>query len=144
MTAQARPASAHPSRRVVVAATLAAGAVIAVAANVVVALAAVAAGARADFAPLTIAVYAPFTVVGIVAGYIGWRIVRRRASSPRRVLTVLVPVLLVLSFAPDTIALIVGFIPNGSVTGYVGLMMMHVVVVAVGVPVFARLAPAPR
>jgi hypothetical protein len=144
MTTRAPAASSRPSRRLVIAATLGVAAVVAVAANTVVALAAIAAGASSAFAPLTIAVYAPFTIAGLIAGYIGWRLVRGRARAPHRALTILVPVILVLSFIPDTIAMVVGFIPEGSVTGYVGLMLMHVVVVAVGVPVFARLAPAVR
>jgi len=144
MTTEARSVSAHPSRRLVVVAALAAGAVVAIAANTLVALAAIGAGASGAFAPLTIPVYSAFTIIGLVAGYIGWRLVRARSVAPRRVLSILVPVVLVLSFIPDSIAMIVEFIPGGSVTGYVGLMIMHLVVVAVGVPIFARLAPAAR
>jgi hypothetical protein len=143
MTTRTFAASARPPRRLVTVLTLAIAAIVAVAANTLVALAAVAAGASAAFSPLTVGLYAPFTIAGLVAGYIGWRIVRRRSRAPRRTLSILVPVVLVLSFIPDTIALTLGFIPGGSVTGYVGLMLMHVVVVAVGVPAFARLAPNP-
>ena len=141
MTTAAPVTSTRLSRRVFVPLTLAVGAIVGIAANSIVAFAAISAGANPSFAPLTIAVYAPFTILGLVAGYIGWRLVRRGVNSPRRVLTVLVPVLLVLSFAPDTIALLIGFIPGGSVTGFVGLMIMHVIVVAIGVPIYQRLAP---
>jgi hypothetical protein len=144
MTTRTLATSSRPPRRLVAAVTLVVAAIVAVAANTVVALAAIAAGASSAFAPLTIAVYAPFTVAGLLAGYVGWRLVRGRSRRPRRTLSLLVPIVLALSFVPDTIAMTVGFIPGGSVTGYVGLMLMHVVVVAVGVPVFARLAPAIR
>jgi hypothetical protein len=141
MTTPAQSADRSMPRRAAVVLTLGAAAVVAVAANTVVAVAGVAAGASASFAPLMIAVYGPFSVLGIVAGYVGWRIVRGRAAHPLRVLRVLVPVLLVLSFLPDTISAIVGFIPDSSATGFVSLMIMHVVVVGVGVPVYQRLAP---
>jgi Family of unknown function (DUF6069) len=120
---------------------LAAAAIVALAANAVISMAALAAGASSAFSPLVVFVYGPFTVVGLLAAYAGWRIVRRRARNPRLVLRVLVPVLAVLSFVPDTVLAITGFIPGTSLTGVVGLMLMHVVVVAVAVPVSARLAP---
>jgi hypothetical protein len=120
---------------------LAAGAIVALAANTVIAMAALAAGANSAFSPLLLFVYGPFTVVGLLAAYAGWRIVRRRASSPRSVLRVLVPVLAVLSFVPDTVLAITGFIPGTTLTGVVALMLMHLVVVAIAVPLSARLAP---
>jgi hypothetical protein len=141
MTTNARLTSTSMSRRGIVALTLVAAAILGIAANSVVALAGIAAGASAAFAPLTLAVYAPFTVLGLVGGYVGWRIVTSRVSFPGRVMRILVPVLLVLSFLPDTICALVGFIPGGSITGYLALAVMHVVVVGVGVPVYQRLAP---
>lgn len=144
MTTRTLATSSRPSPRLVAAVTLGVAAIVAVGANTVVALAAVAAGASSTFAPLSIAVYAPFTVAGLLAGYVGWRLMRGRSRRPRRTLLLLVPIVLVLSFVPDTIAMIVGFIPGGSATAYLGLMLMHVVVVAVGVPVFASIAPAIR
>ena len=120
---------------------LAAGAIVALAANAVIAMAALAAGASSAFSPLLVFVYGPFTVVGLLAAFAGWRIVRRRARNPRAVLRVLVPVLAVLSFVPDTILAITGFIPATTLTGVVALMLMHLVVVAIAVPLSARLAP---
>jgi hypothetical protein len=120
---------------------LAAGALVALAANAVIAMVALAAGASSAFSPLLVFVYGPFTVVGLLAAYAGWRIVRGRARSPRRVLRVLVPVLAVLSFVPDTVLAFTGFIPGTTLTGVVALMLMHLVVVAIAVPVSARLAP---
>ncbi|HEX4442113.1 MAG TPA: DUF6069 family protein [Galbitalea sp.] len=142
MTAQAQRSTASMSRRSIVLLTMIAAAVVGVAANAVVAFAGIAAGASPAFAPLSIAVFGPFTVLGLVAGYLGWRIVRARAANPLRLLRILVPVLLVLSFVPDTISAIVGFIPDSSTTGFVALMIMHPIVAAVGVPVYQRLSPA--
>jgi hypothetical protein len=132
------PAAAAPGRTALV---LAAGAAVATAANSAVAFAAVAAGADPSFGPLTAAAFPTFTIAGLLAGYLGWRIVRARASRPDRVLRVLVPVLLLASMAPNLALLATGFITGTSLTGVVALMLMHVVVVAVGVPVYARLAP---
>ncbi len=120
---------------------LVAAVVVAGAINTVVAFGALAAGADASFAPLMPAVYLPFTLLGVAAGYLGWRIVRARAAHPLRALRVLVPVLLLASLIPDLVLLLTGFIPGTTVVGAVGLMLMHPVTVAVAVPVFQRLAP---
>jgi hypothetical protein len=141
MTAHAHANAAIASRPSTVALTLAGAAVVAVGANSVVALTAISAGASTAFLPLTVAVYGPLTVVGLVAGFAGWYIIRARSTRSVAILRVLVPALLVASFIPDTVTAIVGFIPDGSLTGYVALMLMHPIVVAVGVPVFQRLAP---
>ena len=122
---------------------LAAAVVVAGVSAGIVAFSAAAAGAGA-FPPLMPAVYLTFVVLGLVAGYLGWRIVRARAPRPLALLRVLVPVLLVLSLLPDTILLLTGFIPGTTVTGAVALMLMHPIVVAVGVPVYQRLAPVTR
>jgi hypothetical protein len=122
-------------------AIIAAGTLVAILANSVIAIAAHAAGASADFSPLLVFVYAPFTLVGFLAAYAGWRIVRRRASRPAAVLRVLVPVLTVLSFVPDAVLVITGFIPGASLTAVIALGLMHLVVVAIAVPVCARLVP---
>jgi hypothetical protein len=139
-TDMARTATSSPTRARTIA-VLAAGAVVAILANSTIAVVARASGASADFSPLQIFVYAPFTVVGLIAAYAGWRIVRQRARHPAAVLRVIVPVLTVLSFAPDTILAITGFIPGASLTAVVALGIMHLVVVGVAVPICARLAP---
>ena len=139
-TDTASDATSIPTRLHTVA-ILAAGAIVAILANLVIATVAHAAGASADFSPLLVFVYAPFTLVGLIAAYLGWRIVRRRARHPASVLRILVPVLTVLSFAPDTILAATGFIPGASLTAVCALGLMHLVVVAVAVPICARLAP---
>ena len=117
------------------------GIAFAVLANWIIATAALAAGASGAFAPLMIYVYGPFTVLGLLAAYIGWRFVRRRARHPAAALRVLVPAITVLSFAPDTILALTRFIPGTSVAAVIALALMHVVVVAIAIPVCARLAP---
>jgi hypothetical protein len=140
-TTDTAPAVAAQSSRARSVLVVIAGAVVAVAANSVIAASAIAAGASSDFAPLNFLVFTPFTVVGVVVAHLGWRIVRRRATRPAAVLRVLVPVLAVLSFLPDAVLAITGFIPNASLTAVIGLALMHVVVVAVVVPISLRLAP---
>jgi hypothetical protein len=129
------------STRVRTIVTLAAGILVAILANSVIAIVAHAAGASADFSPLLVFVYAPFTLVGFLAAYVGWRAVGRRARRPAALLRVLVPVLTVLSFAPDAVLVATGFIPGTSLTAVVALGLMHLVVVAVAVPICVRLAP---
>jgi hypothetical protein len=115
---------------------LAAAVVVAVAANAVVATIAVAVGAPATYGPLTFPAYGLFTVLGIVAGWIGWSLVRRRARDPRRTLTMLVPIVTVASFIPDILLLALRFIPGTTGSAVVALMVMHLVVVAVAVPAY--------
>lgn len=137
MTTHAVSTSAVPRTAILLAAAVAVAGI----ANTVIALVAVALGASGSYAPLTPPVYLAFTVVGVVVGYLGWRLVRSRAGRPARVLRVLVPVVLVLSWIPDVILAIAQFIPGTSLTGALALGLMHAVVVAVAVPVYARIAP---
>lgn len=139
MTTLTQDLPATSTRRTAVL-TLIAAIAVAIAAAEIIALAAVAAGATA-FPPLMPLVFGPFAAVGVLAGYTGWRIVRRLASTPRRVLRVLVPVVLALSFIPDVVLLSTGFIPGTTATGAVALMLMHLTVAGIVVPVSQRLAP---
>ncbi|WP_371402868.1 DUF6069 family protein [Kribbella sp. NBC_00662] len=111
-------------------------AVVAVTLNYLVARGAVALGADESFRPLTLPIFAPFTLIGIVVGFAGWRAVVRRSARPGAVLRVLVPVVLVLSMIPDLLLLATGFIPHTSGIAVAGLMLMHVVVTAVAVPAY--------
>lgn len=120
-------------RRVLV---LLGAAVIAAALNYLVSRGAVALGADPGFRPLTAPVFVPFTLIGIAAGYAGWRTVARRSADPRSVLRRLVPAVLVLSMIPDLLLLATKFIPGTSTTAVLGLMLMHVVVTAVAVPAY--------
>ncbi len=115
---------------------LTAAVVVAIAVNAVVALIAVAAGAPATYGPLTLPAYALFTTLGIVVGWIGWSLVRRRARDPRRTLAILVPIVTVASFVPDVLLLVTRFIPGTTASAVIALMVMHLVVVAVAVPAY--------
>lgn len=115
---------------------LASAVILAVLLNVLVATVAVAAGAPAGYGPLAFPDYAGFTVVGVLVGWVGWRVVRRRARNPRRVLSVLVPVVAVLSFVPDVLLLAFGFIPGTTAPAVIALMAMHVVTIGVAVPAY--------
>lgn len=106
----------------------------ALALNAVIAMAAVAAGAPAQYGPLLPPAYASMTVVGIVAGWFGWRAIRARARNPRRALAIAVPVVGVLSFVPDVVLLATGFIPGTTPAAVLALMAMHVATIAVAVP----------
>ncbi|GAA2243687.1 DUF6069 family protein [Herbiconiux moechotypicola] len=116
---------------------LAAAVVAAVAVNTLISAVAAASGAPSDYGPLTFPAFTLFTVIGVVVGWVGWSLVQRRARHPRRVLTVLVPVVVVLSLVPNVLLLAIGFIPGTTVAGVVALMLMHVVVAAVAVPAYA-------
>jgi hypothetical protein len=139
MTTQALPIGTASVPRTAL--LLAAAIAIAGIANSLIAIGALAAGASSSYSPLMPPVYLAFTVLGVLAGYLGWRIVRSRAARPARVLRVLVPAVLVLSWIPDVILAIVGFIPGTTVVGAIALGLMHAVVVAAAVPVYARVAP---
>jgi hypothetical protein len=129
-------ATASPRPLARAALLLAAATALAVAANAVIAAFAVAAGASATYGPLTFPAFASFTVLGMIAGWVGWSIVQRRARDPRRVLTVLVPAVVVVSFVPDLLLLGLGFIPGTTPAAVVALMAMHVVVAVVAVPAY--------
>ena len=133
-TARADRHVTRPRLRTVVILTVAV--VVAVAVNSVVALIAVATGAPANYGPLTFPAYTLFTTLGIVVGWVGWSLVRRRVRNPRRTLSMLVPIVTVASFIPDILLLAFRFIPGTTVSAVIGLMIMHVVVVAVAVPAY--------
>jgi hypothetical protein len=108
--------------------------------NAVVAMIAIAAGAPSDYGPLTFPAFTLFTVVGILAGWAGWALLQRRARNPHRTLSVLIPVVLVLSFVPDLLLLAFRFIPGTTPGAAVALMVMHLVVAGVAVPAYALIS----
>lgn len=116
---------------------LATAIVVAIAVNAVVAGVAVTAGAAVGYGPLTLPAYGLFTAPGVIVGWVGWSLVRRRARNPRGTLAVLVPIVVVASFVPDVLLLILGFIPGTTASAVIALMVMHLVVVAVAVPAYA-------
>jgi hypothetical protein len=137
MTTSATTRSAASRPRLRVLAILAVAAVLAVAVNAAIAAIAVSLGAPADYGPLTFPAYTLFTLLGVGVGWAGWALVRRRARDPRRALTVLVPVVTLVSLVPDVLLLVLRFIPGTTTSAVIGLMVMHLVVVAIAVPAFA-------
>lgn len=131
-SATAEPAAtlSKPRTAVILVVTVA----VAIALNAVVAAIAKAAGAPAAFGGLSAPAYVSMTILGIAAGWIGWRLVERHARDPRRVLTILVPVVLVLSFIPDILLAVLQFLPGATGTAILALVAMHLVVAAVAVP----------
>jgi len=117
-------------------------AVIALIANTVVAQVALAAGASDDFTPLTPGAYGFFTVIGVIAGLVGWLLIRRTTNAAAT-LRWLVPTVLVVSLVPDVL---VGFSDQAGVSwgAVITLMVMHVIVTVVAVATFTRLLPLRR
>jgi len=110
--------------------------------NTIVAQIAIAAGSSEDFTPLTPGAYGFLTVVGVIAGLVGWLVVRRTTNA-HSTLRWLVPTVLVLSFVPD---ILVGFSDRAGVSwgAVVALMAMHLVLAVTAVATFTRLLPLTR
>ena len=109
--------------------------------NAVIALIAHALGAHDDFMPLTIGAYGTFTVIGVVAGALGWLVVRRWSKRPASVLRWLVPVIVLVSLIPDLFLFADDSRAGVSTLGILALMVMHVATAAVTVPILRRVAP---
>ena len=119
-----------------VAGGLLAAIVLAVAADTVIAQLALAAGAPDDFQPLKAPSYIFLTTVGILAGALGWSIVRKVSNDPRSLVRWLVPTLVLVSFVPDF--LLYG---DGGATGVGALLLMHVTVAAAAVVAYRKVMP---
>jgi hypothetical protein len=136
MSTQAHPQADTSTLRVTLG--LAAAAVVAIAVNTMVALGAIALNPNGTRMGLDLVAYAPLTVVGVLAGAVGWALVRRRAADARSTLRTLVPVVVVLSFVPDFGLLITAM---GDLVNVAALLVMHLVVAAVTVAAASRLLP---
>jgi Ca2+/Na+ antiporter len=134
--------AATPARSTIRSAVLAVAvtAVAASIANLAISLVAQAVGADSTvFGGLSPAEFVPFTVIGTIAGVIGWIIVRRRASRPSAVLRRLVPTVVAISWLPDFgVGVTMGW--DGGVT----FALMHVAVAAIAVSAFRYFLPLPR
>jgi hypothetical protein len=111
-------------------------------ADTILALAARSAGASSAMQALHPSSYIPLTVLGVLAGSIGWAVVRRKAATPSRLLRVLVPVVLVVSFVPD-LAMLAGGAPGSGPVGVAALMLMHLAVATTAVLAYRRVLPLP-
>lgn len=129
---------AVPARRgplVVVGGVLAA-IVLASLVDAVFAVAALAAGAPDDFRPLMPGAYIFLTTVGVVAGAIGWAVVRKVSANPEALVRWLAPVLVVVSFIPDFL-----LFGEGGVAGVLALLAMHVAVAVIAVIAYRKVMP---
>lgn len=138
-TTAAETASTATTKRTVLVLVL--SALAAAAATTIVAFTARAVGADPEFPPLQPYVYLTFAIPGLLAAVGGWVLAVRYVRRSARALTVLVPVLLVLSFTPDVALLLLGFIPGANLTAVVALMFMHVIVAASAVIAGRTIAP---
>ncbi|WP_043662787.1 DUF6069 family protein [Streptomyces xylophagus] len=120
----------------VVAGGVLAAIVVASAADTVLALLALAAGAPDDFQPLKAPSYIFLTAVGVVAGAVGWAILRKVSQDPQALVRWLVPTLVVVSFVPDF--LLYG---DGGATGVGALLLMHVAVATTAVFTYRKVMP---
>lgn len=128
----------HPARAAVI---LVIATFVATAVNALIATVAVAFGASASYGPLTAPAYASMTILGIAAGWVGWRLIARRAADPRRALAIAVPVALALSFVPDILLGVFRFIPGTTTPAVIALALMHLVTAGVAVPAYALASP---
>ncbi|WP_405854689.1 DUF6069 family protein [Streptomyces sp. NBC_01515] len=110
--------------------------VLASAADTVIAQLALTAGAPDDFQPLKAPSYIFLTTLGIVAGAIGWAILRKVSKDPQALVRWLVPALVLVSFVPDF--LLYG---DGGATGVAALLLMHVTVATAAVVTYRKVMP---
>ncbi|SFU09214.1 hypothetical protein SAMN05660657_05601 [Geodermatophilus amargosae] len=94
-----------------------------------------------EFQQLTLPIYGFLTVVGAIAGAIGWHLVATRSRNAAGVLRVLVPTVLVLSLIPDVLLLVSASQPGTTTAGVVALMLMHVGVAVAAVPAYRTFIP---
>jgi hypothetical protein len=99
-----------------------------------------AAGVAHSFSPLQPATFSVLIVVGVLAGGLGWQLVRTRAARPGRLLSRLVPAVLLLSFIPDLLIGITGGL-HATWGGVAALMCMHVAVAAAAVTSYSLFLP---
>ncbi|MEQ3553146.1 hypothetical protein WIS52_21975 [Pseudonocardia nematodicida] len=110
--------------------------------NLLIALVAPALGADPRFEAFAPGGIVTLTLVGAAASVLGWTLVVRFVRRSRQALTVLVPVLFVLTAIPDVLVM-TGTLPlahGGPAEGF-ALLLMHVTLVGALVPVLARLMP---
>jgi len=133
-----------PVRRLPAAAALPAAIICAVAAGDLASYAisaiAHAAGVSHAFSPLQPATFTALIVAAVLAGGVGWQLVRARATRPEDLLPRLVAAVLLLSFIPD---LLLGISKGLGATwgGVAALLCMHVAVAAAAVTSYSLFLP---
>jgi hypothetical protein len=101
------------------------------------------AGVPDSFSPLQPSAYIGLIVLGVLAGGVGWQLVRVKAEQAGSLLRTLVPAVVILSFIPDVTIGILGS-DHATWGGVVALMAAHVVVAAAAVTSFATFLPVDR
>ena len=144
-TTAASAAPGSPTRRFPVRAALTAGGVGAVTAGVVNLAVSLLArgplGVSAEFLPLTPGPIVMWTVLGVLIGAFGWRLMVNRSERSGAVLRTLVPTVLVVSLLPDVALLATDAMPGTSTTGVLALMVMHVLTAGIAVGAYRRWMP---
>lgn len=72
----------------------------------------------------------------MVAGAVGWALVRKVSKDPEALVRWLVPVLVVVSFVPDFL-----LFGDGGAVGVAALLLMHVAVAAAAVFTYRKVMP---
>jgi hypothetical protein len=101
-------------------------------------------GVSGKFTPVQPAAYIALTIIGLVAGALGWYTITQVSAQPGRILRWLVPAAIVLSFIPDIAVGISKTLPYTTWAGVAALMVMHVVVAGAGVASYHRFLPSQR
>ena len=99
-------------------------------------------GVSGKFTPVQPAAYIALTIIGLVAGALGWYTITRVSARPGRILRWLVPAAIVLSFIPDIAVGISKTLPYTTWAGVAALMVMHVVVAGAGVASYHSFLPS--
>jgi NADH:ubiquinone oxidoreductase subunit K len=99
-------------------------------------------GASDDFVPLSPAPIVMWTMLGVIIGAVGWRLIVNRSANSRTLLTRLVPAVLVLSLVPDVALLATDSTPGQTTGGVLALMVMHLATAAIAVTAYRRTMPA--
>ena len=85
------------------------------------------AGASEQFPPLAPTTFGVHVVLAAIAGSVTWSVVRRHARDPHRVLSVLMPAVVLISLGVDSALGVTQALPGTTWAGVVGVMVMHLV-----------------
>ena len=98
-------------------------------------------GASAEFAPLTPGPIVMWTVLGVLIGALGWRLIVNRSERSGAALRTLVPTALGVSLLPDLAPLVTDALPATSPVAVASLMVMHVLTAVIAVSAYRRAMP---
>jgi Family of unknown function (DUF6069) len=87
------------------------------------------AGASEQFRPVGPTTFGVHVALASIAGSLVWSAIRRQARDPHRVLSVLMPAVVLVSLGADAVLGLTRVLPGTTWTGVAGLMVMHLVIV---------------